>query len=57
MKIEGECVINMMEEAECMRNLFKNTDRDFLNYQKIIENDFIMIRLAVIWTIMNCLNN
>lgn len=36
---------------------FKNTDRDFLNYQKIIENDFIMIRLAVIWTIMNCLNN
>lgn len=57
MKIEGECVINMMEEAECMRNLFKNTDRDFLNYQKIIENDFIMIRLAVIWKIMNCLNN
>lgn len=57
MKIEGECVINMMEEAECMRNLFKNTDRDFLNYQKIIENDFIMIRLAAIWTIMNCLNN
>lgn len=57
MKIEGECVINMMEEAECMRNLFKNTDRDPLNYKKIIENDCVMIRLSVILTIMNCLNN
>ena len=48
MKIEGECVINMMEGAEDMRNLFKNTDRDPLNYQKIIENDCVMIRLAAI---------